>query len=259
MNIVINHSNHSQSGAINPNSNTLIWAIFSSILLHVLLAFIIPNIEFDAVKKPVVLTVELTKKSEPAPVAIPEPAKAEPEPIKPKIEPKPEPKPITKPLPTPSVVKNEPSPITPPPPSTAPPQTEIIAATPKVDSAPSPMPPVPVVIPEPPKTPAPSQDEVNDANARYGSTLWGAISKYKQYPRIAQIRGWEGEAIVELLLDGNGKLKSKKIIQSSGFESLDKQALEMVEKAAPFPAPPEALRGSNFSIKVPIPFKLQEQ
>jgi periplasmic protein TonB len=33
----------------------------------------------------------------------------------------------------------------------------------------------------------------------------------------------------------------------------------MVEKAAPFPAPPEALRGSNFSIKVPIPFKLEEQ
>lgn len=257
LNIAINHSNHSQSGAVNPNSNTLMWAVFSSILLHASLAFIIPNIQFEAVKKPVVLTIELAKKPELAPVLITEPAKAEPEPIKPKLEPKPEPKPITKPLPTPSVVKNEPTPSASVPPATSQ-QPEVIAATPKVDAAPSFMPPAPVAAPEPPKTQAPSQDEVNDANARYGSTLWGAISKHKQYPRIAQMRGWEGETVVELLLDGNGKLKSKKIIQSSGYDSLDKQALEMVEKAAPFPAPPEVLRGSNFSIKVPIPFKLEQ-
>ena len=52
-------------------------------------------------------------------------------------------------------------------------------------------------------------------------------------------------------------LKSKKIIQSSGHEVLDKQALDMVEKALPFPAPPEVLRGSSFSVKVPIAFKLE--
>jgi protein TonB len=71
------------------------------------------------------------------------------------------------------------------------------------------------------------------------------------------MRGWQGEAIVELLLDGGGKIKSKKIAQSSGYEALDKQALEMVEKAQPFPAPPEALRGNNFTITVPVPFKLE--
>jgi protein TonB len=73
------------------------------------------------------------------------------------------------------------------------------------------------------------------------------------------MRGWQGEVIVELSLDGNGKLKSKRILQHSGYESLDQQALEMVDKAMPFPAPPEALRGSSFTIKVPIPFKLEEQ
>jgi protein TonB len=117
----------------------------------------------------------------------------------------------------------------------------------------------PIATPEPPKPIAVSQEAMDDARGKYGNTLWGAISKHKQYPRIAQMRGWQGEAIVELLLDGNGKLKSKKIIQSSGFESLDKQALEMIEKAAPFPAPPEALSDSNFSIKVSIPFKLEQQ
>jgi len=258
LNIAVNHSNSSQSGAINANSNTLMWAVICSILLHILLAFIIPNVKFEAVKKPTLLIVELSKKSEPPPVVMPEPVKAEPEPIKPKIEPKPEIKPITKPLPTPTVVKNEPTPIAPPPAAVTH-QTEVIAVAPKVEAAPSPMPPAPVAAPEPPKPTAPSQEDIDDARGRYGNTLWGAIGKHKQYPRIAQMRGWQGEAVVELQLDGNGKLKSKKIIQSSGFESLDKQALEMVEKAAPFPAPPEALRGSNFSIKVPIPFKLEEQ
>ena len=71
------------------------------------------------------------------------------------------------------------------------------------------------------------------------------------------MRGWQGEAVVELELDGNGKLQAKKITQSSGHEVLDKQALEMVEKALPLPMPPEALRGTNFTITVPVPFKLE--
>ena len=100
---------------------------------------------------------------------------------------------------------------------------------------------------------APSQADLDG----YSNSLWGAISKHKKYPKIAQMRGWQGEVIVELQLDGNGKIKSKKIAQSSGYEVLDKQALEMVEKALPFPIPPETLRSNNFTITVPVPFKLE--
>jgi len=252
-NIAVNHSSNFKINAINPSENTLIWAVICSILLHISLALIIPNIKFDDVKKPELLIVELSKTPEPV---LAEPIKAEPEPIQPKTEPEPELKPIVKPLPTPTVVKNEPTPYVPPPAALTP-QTEVIAVTPKADAAPSPVPPAPVVVPEPPAPTAPSQEDMDDARGRYGNTLWGAIGKHKQYPRIAQMRGWQGEVVVELQLDGNGKLKSKKIIQSSGYESLDKQALEMVEKATPFPAPPDVLRGNSFSIKVPIPFKLE--
>jgi protein TonB len=44
---------------------------------------------------------------------------------------------------------------------------------------------------------------------------------------------------------------------SSGFEALDKQALEMVKKAAPFPLPPEALRSKTFNVIIPVSFKLE--
>jgi protein TonB len=174
--------------------------------------------------------------------------------VKPRIEPKikPEPKPVVKPLPTPVVQQSEP--VAEPPPAQP---TEVIAVAPKPNAAP-PVQTAPVPTPvkqEPP--PVTNQADYDDARSKYGNSLWGAISKHKKYPKIAAMRNWQGEAIVELELDGNGKLKSKKIIQSSGHDVLDKQALEMVEKALPFPAPPDVLRGNNFTITVPVPFKLE--
>lgn len=220
-------------------------------LLHGLLALVVPNLKFDDVKTPDTLTVELVKKPEPPPPAPPEPTPPPPEVVKP--QPKPLAKPVVKPLPTPVVEKHEPMPQQP---VTAPPP-EVIAVAPKVDTPP-PVQTVPVPVKhEPPPPPAPSQADMDDARNQYGNSLWGAISKQKKYPKIAQMRGWEGEVIVELQLDGNGKLKSKRIAQSSGHETLDKQALEMVEKAMPFPLPPEVLRNNSFTITVPVPFKLE--
>lgn len=212
-----------------------------------------PTFKIDPPKTPEVLTVELVQKPEPEPA--PEPTsiaepQLQPEPVKPEpIKPKLTPKPVAKPLPEPVEINDEPAPIAPPPVT-----PEVIAVAPKPEAPPTPNPVPPPVVQKPV---APSPAQISDANDQYGNTLWGAISKYKKYPRIAQQRGWQGEVIVELSLDGNGKLRSKQILQSSGYDSLDQQALEMVEKALPFPPPPEALRGSNFTIKVPIPFKLE--
>ena len=70
------------------------------------------------------------------------------------------------------------------------------------------------------------------------------------------MRGWQGEVMLDLQLDGNGRVLSSKVQQSSGYDALDKQALEMVKKAS-FPPPPEALRGSTFNIQVPVAFRLE--
>lgn len=248
MNTAVNASGKPYSGS---HEGTIFWAIVCSMLLHVLLAVVIPNLEFDDEPKPDILTVEMMKLPEPTPPA-PEPVEPQPEVVQPKIEPKikPEPKPIIKPLPSPVVESTEP--ISEPPPT---PPTEVIAVAPKAEA-----PPPVVTVPAPVKVepvPTVSQSDIDDARSRYGNALWGAISKHKKYPKVAAMRGWQGEAVVELELDGNGKLKAKKITQSSGHEVLDKQALEMVEKALPLPMPPEALRGTNFTITVPVPFKLE--
>lgn len=230
------------------HERTLILAITCSLLIHGLLIAVLPNIQFDPIKTPDTLKIELVKKVEPPPTAKPEPL-PEPEPVKPTTEPKPQL--LPKPTPAPTAVKNEVTHSPPPPP------TEVIAVAPKPEAASSPMPPAPVVAPEAPKPPVVSQADMDEARDKYRSSLWSAISKEKKYPKVAQLRGWQGEAVVELLVDSNGKLKAKKIIQSSGYDVLDKQALEMVEKAAPYPTPPEVLRGDSFTVTLSIPFTLK--
>ena len=214
------------------------WALIGSLMLHAFIALVLPNLAMNAPKQEP-LVVELVQQAPPPPPP-PPPEPPKPEPIKPK--------PQIKPVVVPTEIKNDPTPPPPPP--------EVIAAAPQVEAPPPKTPPV-AIVPREPAKPVVVPVDTTEVRDNYDNALWSAIVKHKQYPRIAQMRGWQGEAIVELQIDGNGKLKSKKIIQSSGHEVLDKQALDMVEKALPFPAPPEVLRGSSFSVKVPIAFKLE--
>ncbi|MES2580676.1 MAG: energy transducer TonB [Pseudomonadota bacterium] len=242
----------------NINESTLIWAIVCSILLHALLAITLPNFKIDLSKeKPIQLEVEIQKPVEPEPVAViqpaqpieqPKPEVKKPEPIKKIIEPKPITKTVEAPSPVTEVEQVAPS-------VEAQPAPNVIAVPPKADSSPVAViaPPVTEVIKAPERSPA----EVDNALGEYGNLLGRTIAKHKQYPRIAQTRGWQGDVLLDLKLDGNGKVLSATVRQGSGYEVLDKQALEMVRKASPFPAPPEALRNRTFNITVPVSFKLE--
>lgn len=253
--------------SINLSDKFIVWTLLASLLAHVIAAWVIPNMSFDdEKKKPEPIKIELVKK--PEPVAIPEPVK--PPPPKPKPKPKkkkPKPKkikkPKPKPLPVPKPIPQEiiPEPVIEPI-VDIPPEPEVIAVEPVPEAPPPPVvvQPAPVVAPpQPIQPPRPSQADISDARNSYGGALFKAIAKHKKYPRIAQTRGWQGKVILELKLNGQGKLISKKVIQSSGHKALDKQALKMVEKAVPLPVPPKALRDGNFTIKVSVPFKLAPQ
>ncbi len=104
---------------------------------------------------------------------------------------------------------------------------------------------------------APSPEKITAATNDYSSLLAAAIAKYKQYPKIAQMRGWQGLVIIELQLNPQGGVIYSQIKKSSGYDVLDQEALEMIKRASPFPQPPEALRTKNFTVLVPISFKLE--
>jgi periplasmic protein TonB len=240
------------------NENTLIWAIVCSILLHALLAITLPNFEFGKEKKTQELIIEIQQPKAPEPVAevLPEKPKPieppKPEPIKKIKEPKLTPKPTTKTVEAPSPIQqieSTPNEVE------SPPQPNVIAIAPIENTTPTTTVAAPVA--EPPKPVDFSQVELDNALGEYGNALGRAIAKQKQYPKIAQMRSWQGDVMLDLKLDGNGKVLSATVSESSGHETLDKQALEMVRKASPFPLPPLALRDRTFNIKVPVSFKLE--
>lgn len=223
--------------------NALAWAFAFSIGLHLIAAIGIPSISVEKMVKPPELIIELAppKPEPPAP-----PAPKPPEPVKPKVVPPPKDKPIAQPIVKPV---NTPQPISEPAP--------VIAAAPKVDTTPTFVAPTPVVArPEPPPKPTVNQADLDSARNQYGSALSREIAKHINYPGIAKMRGWQGIVEIDFQLDGYGKILSQKIHTSSGFEVLDKQALEMVKKSN-FPTPPEVLKGNAFNVTVPVSFRLE--
>ncbi len=63
------------------------------------------------------------------------------------------------------------------------------------------------------------------------------IQKLIKYPRIARKMGWQGKVVVEFIVCKDGQVTDIHIVESSGFASLDKNAIVTIKKAAPFPSP----------------------
>jgi len=227
------------------------WALVFSLVMHVLIMTRLPGFHLHQIVKPVTLDVAILP---PPPAPPPKPSIPQPEPVKPQpvLNPQPSPKPRPIELPKerselqPVASKPEPSPEPPPP--------AVISVAPKVEETP---PAFTASQPEPVKPIGPTPQAIDNDRDLYGSLLTREIAKHKQYPKIAQMRGWQGTVKVELQIDNNGNLVASSINKSSGFEALDKQALEMVKKASPLPLPPESLRNRQFNILVPVTFRLE--
>lgn len=83
--------------------------------------------------------------------------------------------------------------------------------------------------------------------------IQGGIQKIIVYPRMARKMGWEGKVVVCFVICKDGHVENMRIIKSSGFSALDKNALETIKKAAPFPNPP-----AKAELTVPVIYRLRE-
>jgi len=91
----------------------------------------------------------------------------------------------------------------------------------------------------------------------YGRTISQALARYKEYPRIAQMQGWQGAVTMRLRVAPSGHLIDAEVHASSGHEALDRQALAMASKPERFPLPPEGLRDNEIAVLVPVVFRLE--
>ena len=101
--------------------------------------------------------------------------------------------------------------------------------------------------------PAPLRDHTPET---YSSQLAQEIGKDQTYPSRAQKLGWQGTTEVLVRIGVDGRLKEVSIAQSSGYEILDQEAIQKVRRTKSFPAPPSGFEGREFSVLVPIVFKL---
>ncbi len=85
-----------------------------------------------------------------------------------------------------------------------------------------------------------------------------ATRRYKRYPAQAMEKGWQGRAVIHLVIGSNGMTQSFVVKTSSGFQLLDETALDMVKKGRPWVQVPQALRGREFTVDVPVVFDLRE-
>ncbi len=72
-----------------------------------------------------------------------------------------------------------------------------------------------------------------------------------RYPILARRMGLEGQVKVSFVVCRNGDVKEVKVEESSGAPILDKQAIQAVLQASPFPGPPVEVQ-----LIVPIAYKL---
>jgi protein TonB len=79
------------------------------------------------------------------------------------------------------------------------------------------------------------------------------VREHLEYPYLARRMGWEGEVLLFFRLTPTGEVEELKVLKSSGFEVLDKSAVNAVKRASKhFPRPKQIVL-----IKLPIQFKLE--
>jgi len=83
-------------------------------------------------------------------------------------------------------------------------------------------------------------------------SLRAAIQRRVVYPDVARRMGWQGKVIVTFGLQKNGEVRDLRVLASSGFTTLDNNALRAVERAAPLPP-----AGEFVQIVMPIVFALR--
>jgi periplasmic protein TonB len=103
----------------------------------------------------------------------------------------------------------------------------------------------------PPKTEHVGQFTQAGSNA-YNALVFGHLQRFKRYPSSA--RGAQGTVVVTFVLNRTGAVMKSAVTKSSGNDVLDREALEILRRASPFPPFPAAKPGSQDSYIAPVNF-----
>jgi protein TonB len=117
--------------------------------------------------------------------------------------------------------------------------------------------PKPQVQPPAPETRAPPKTEhigrFSQASANaYNALVFGHLQRFKRYPAAAH--GASGTTMVRFELNRAGEVIASEVSKSSGNAVLDREALELLRRASPFPPFPAEKPGADDGYLAPVAF-----
>lgn len=90
----------------------------------------------------------------------------------------------------------------------------------------------------------------------YLSLLHSALERNKDYPRAARQKRQQGRAMLRFAIDRGGNVLNYKLEKSTGYDTLDREVVAMIQRASPLPPMPAEMSGDRLEVVVPVPFTL---
>jgi protein TonB len=108
--------------------------------------------------------------------------------------------------------------------------------------------PKPIVAPRAATNAAPTSGISSSmSNATWRGMVIAHLNRLKRAPG-----GSRGTATVAFSIDRRGNVKSARLARSSGIARLDGEAVALVRRASPVPAPPPNVKGNSILLSVPV-------
>lgn len=106
--------------------------------------------------------------------------------------------------------------------------------------------------PAPGKAPNPAR-----VQASWQKRLVDHLNNHKQYPDAARNNRAQGTVVVAFELNRLGQIVASHVAKSSGSSALDHEALAVLKRASPLPAPPDLVAVAAVEWTLPIHFRIK--
>jgi len=91
----------------------------------------------------------------------------------------------------------------------------------------------------------------------YKAKIRQKLERNKKYPPSARSRKISGVVKVSFIIIRDGSIRSPKLVESSGEQILDDEAMALLARVSPLPPIPDSIMGENLQLNVPLEFAIK--
>lgn len=94
--------------------------------------------------------------------------------------------------------------------------------------------------------------------ARLKALLLTDLARQFEYPTLARRRGWQGMVLLSITVEPDGTLGRVRISQSSGYDVLDRSAVDTLQRIGQLAQAGHWLQGQKLELLLPIVYRLTD-